>query len=279
MQFLAEAAESGFFAHPLLLAGSQAAALRLEPTEAQRIQALQGELAAALDVYRASMERDMTWVELTVAELQAALDTAQPAGLHVAALAGELVRLRDETYAALAPQRAAALEALQTEVAGRQFQPRRFPAHLRQCREGGVGGGGVFEDGLSVGYGLRYRGDVADIRILVIGRGNGGRFRGRGEPPTRRGVFGAGFSMGRWMIMHEEEAGRLWMDEVQVELGDANVVILDLDDVTEAGAPRVAAMLRIEPVVQTGGCADADVQDVLRAHIFGHPQLQPYLGR
>jgi hypothetical protein len=39
------------------------------------------------------------------------------------------------------------------------------------------------------------------------------------------------------------------------------------------------ALLRIDPQMPTGGCAEADLSEILQEFVLGHPDLQRYLRR
>jgi hypothetical protein len=274
-QFLERMAEAGMLPHPLLVGRSRAAELGLSPAELQRLDGLHAYLLAALDSLRGDTRLPLP----SFAEVQAAVNTGEPWNHHVLAFATTMLHLRDATYQALADESAAALKQLQADMALLPFRPRKRPA--RPCLAGGMTGGGVLHDSdspLHYDAGLTFQGDTAEIRILVIGRGDGGRFR-RTDRSVAHERFGAGFSMGRWFIGHEEEAARLWLQDTPVELGDANVVILDLGDVPDGESPRVVALLRIDPRLPTGGCAEANISEILREFVLGHPDLQRYLRR
>jgi hypothetical protein len=279
-EILDRLADSGMLPHALLVARLMAAELGLSPAEMGRLDELHEELLTALEALRDVMVIDTRAMTLSPADLQAALDTAGPWNHHVAAFATELLHLRDATYRTLDGERAASLRLMQADVAARPF--RRHELRPRECRAGGMGGGGVLGHlghDMRFGYGLTFRGDVAEIHILVIGRGDGGRLRSADRHAAHEGLRGSGFSMGRWMIAHDPEAARLWLQETPIELGDANVVILDLDGVLDGDVPRVAAVLRIDPLVPTGGCAERNISVILQEFVLEHPELQPYLRR
>jgi len=271
---LADMAETGMLPHPLLLGRLRAPELGLSPDEVQRLDSLHVELVAALRALRGGIRPDASLARLSATELQAAMDTLPPGDPHVLDFASELLRLRNESYRALSPSRAAALKELQAELALQPYRPRRVPP--RECREGNLSGGRSFGDGLRLNYLLRLRAESADISLLVIGRGDGGRLR-ETAPPAAQERRLSGFSLGRWFIGHDEDAGRLWLHETPIDLGDANVAILDLDDVADGEPPRVVALLRIDAAVSTGGCVDAHLADIMRDFVHARPELQPYL--
>jgi hypothetical protein len=124
-QFLVRMSEVGMLPHPLLVGRSKAVELGLTPAELQHLDGLHAYLLAALDSLRGDVREETRLPLLSLAEVQAALDTGGPWNHHVLAFATTLLHLRDATYQALADERAAALKRLQADRALLPFRPRR----------------------------------------------------------------------------------------------------------------------------------------------------------
>ncbi len=144
---------------------------------------------------------------------------------------------------------------------------------------GGAGGTAPLTERASLVFSVGFDGDEAVIDALVVVRYDQQREATQAvrRPPPPFPASGGGGSIDSLLIV-SDGSGHVWIHERPVELGDANVLLVDRN---APGAPSVAARITVAPRVAVPGspCAVPETQALtaaLRAHVLAVPEIADF---
>lgn len=271
--------------HPALLALEHWEELALTPAQVSRMRQIQEELGVAymvlLNRQLSEPAPDSVWLSEKAIDEAAIRTTLRRQADEDADFTIHLLRLGQEAYRSLSPVQQRTLRTLHQEQASIAQQPaaERTP---RLCTSGGAGGGFQVNPRVAVVYSVDFYGDSARLGAVFVGRAREKLYSTPSVPrkpvlPESTGLLSGG-TIGSWYMQYDERHHVAWVDTQKVELGPANVVLVDGVEILHQ-PPTVIATARIPERVFTGGCrGNVEFTDILRNQLESVPEVRAFMG-